>query len=66
MPRIEVTKGVKEMTKFVVYNVDNEYEELGAFDTLKEAKAHIREVRRFDRENGNPFNDRYIVSKEEW
>lgn len=54
------------MTKFVVYNVDNEYEELGTFDTLKEAKAHIREVRRFDKEMGNPFNDRYIVSKEEW
>ena len=54
------------MIKFVVYNEDNEYEELGVFDTIKEAKEHIREIRKFDREMGNPFNDRYIVSKENW
>ena len=53
------------MTKFVIYNVDNEYEEIAECDTLKEAKERIKDVKRFDREMGNPFDDRYIVAREE-
>lgn len=48
---------------YVVYNVD--YEALGEFKTLKEAKVFITGLKRFDRELGNPFDEKYIIEFED-
>lgn len=50
--------------RYVVYNPDNEWEELGEFKTLKEAREFIKELKRFDKEQGNPFDDNYTIHKE--
>jgi len=48
---------------YVVYNFDNE--PLSEFKTIKEAKAFIKECKRFDKEQGNPFDEQYRIEKEE-
>lgn len=35
------------------------------FKTIKEAKTFIKDLKRFDKEHGNPFNDNYIIQKED-
>lgn len=44
---------------YIVINRD--YEELGKFATLKEAKSFIKECKRFDKEQGNPFDEEYRI-----
>ena len=41
-----------------------DYQEYGSFATLKEAKAQIKELKRFDKEQGNPFDEGYFIEKE--
>lgn len=48
---------------YVVCNVN--YMVLGEFKTLKEAKDFIIELKRFDRELGNPFDEKYIIEFED-
>jgi len=48
---------------YVVYNFDNE--PLNEFKTVKEAKQFIKECKRFDKEQGNPFDEQYRIEKEE-
>lgn len=45
--------------KYLVVNYEDE--EFGAFDTRAEAKEHIKELKRFDKENKNPFDEGYRV-----
>lgn len=47
---------------FVVINVD--YEELGRFKTIKEAKDFIKELKAFDKRHKNPFDEKYRIIKE--
>ena len=49
---------------FVVYRKDDMSEFIGRFKTLKEAKNCIKECKRFDKENGNPFEESYIIIRE--
>lgn len=42
-----------------------DFQEYGEFKTLKEAKAHIKELKRFDKEEGNPFNEGYFIEEED-
>ena len=50
-----------------VYVVINELDcdELAKFKTLKEAKQFILECKRFDLENGNPFQESYSIEVRE-
>ena len=48
---------------YVVYNFDNE--PLNEFKTIKEAKEFIKECKRFDKEQVNPFNEQYKKKKED-
>lgn len=48
---------------YEVYNVDDEL--LAKFKTLKEAKDFIKELKRFDKENGNPFDEKYRIEFED-
>jgi len=41
-----------------------DYQEYGGFATKKEARARIRELKRFDREQGNPFDEGYFIEEE--
>lgn len=53
------------MIRYVIINETDNYNDLGlSFKTLKEAKERIKDLKRFDKENGNPFNDKYVVRKE--
>lgn len=52
-----------QKNKYVIYNLD--YEQVAECDTLKEAKAKIRDLKRFDKENENPFNENYTIEIEE-
>ena len=56
-------KGEKIMKKFVVYNEDDE--SFGKFNTLKEAKNQIKDLKRFDKEQENPFEEVYRIEVEE-
>ena len=47
--------------KYIVENMD--YEQIGKFDTIKQAKEFIKECKRFDKENGNPFDERYTICR---
>lgn len=49
---------------FAVYREDDMNELIGRFRTLKEAKDCIKECKRFDKEMGNPFEEKYIIVKE--
>ena len=51
------------MKKFVVYNEDDE--SFGKFNTLKEAKNQIKDLKRFDKEQENPFEEVYRIEVEE-
>ena len=48
----------------IVSSIDGQ--EYGSFKTRKEAQEHIKSLKDFDREMGNPFNERYQVIKEEF
>lgn len=50
------------MKEFVVYG--QESGEMKRFKTLKEAKEFIKDIKRFDRENG--IEDIYYIEVEEW
>ena len=52
------------MKKYIVVS-DIDYEELQSFNTKKEAKDFIKETMKFDKENGNPFNETYHIEVEE-
>ena len=49
-------------TRYVIYTEDGI--ECGEFKTLKQAKQKIKDLKRFDKENGNPFNEQYIIEME--
>ena len=51
------------MKNYIVLNFDNE--ELNSFKTLKEAKQFIKDCKKFDKENGNPFDEKYRIEIEE-
>lgn len=38
-----------------------DYQEYGSFKTRKEAKAQIKELKEFDKEEGNPFDEDYFI-----
>ena len=40
-------------------------QEYGSFPTKKEAQDHVRELRRVDKEQGNPFDEGYFIIKED-
>lgn len=46
----------------VVSSVD--YEVMDTFETKKEALKAIKEYERFDKEQGNPFNEGYYIEEE--
>lgn len=53
------------MTRYVIINVNDNYNDLGLrFKTLKEARQRLKDLKRFDEEERNPFNDKYIIRKE--
>lgn len=52
------------MKKYVVIN-DIDQDEMGEFDSRKEAQEFIRESKRFDKEQGNPFNETYSIEVRE-
>lgn len=51
-----------------MYSVVNEtdfYNEIkSGFKTIKQAREFIKDLKEFDKRNGNPFNDKYIIIKE--
>lgn len=49
--------------EYVVYT-KLDWDRMGSFKTLKEAKDFIKELKRFDKENGNPFDEQYVIVKE--
>ena len=48
------------MKKYVVIN-DIDQEEMGEFDTRKEAQEFIKGCKQFDKEQGNPFDETYSI-----
>lgn len=52
-----------KIVEFVVYSSIDQ-QEFGSFKTLKEARQHIKELKRFDEENGNPFDEGYYIERE--
>lgn len=46
--------------KYVVVSVCCN-EELGEFDLLEDAEKHVKDLERFDKEHGNPFNDKFMI-----
>jgi len=50
-------------TLYTVYS-QIDYQDFGSFKTRKEAFEHIKELKRFDKDMGNPFDEEYIVMKE--
>lgn len=53
------------MAKVYVVRGGIDGQEYGEFETLKEAKYQIRELKRFDKEHGNPFDENYYIDVEE-
>lgn len=49
------------MKRIYVVISEIDYEEIGKFDSLKKAKEFIKDCKRFDVENGNPFNEIYNI-----
>lgn len=52
------------MKKYIVVN-DLDNEELAEFDNVKDAKKFIKELKRFDKEENNPFDESYSIIIEE-
>ena len=52
------------MNKKLQFIVNNEDGEMARFDTIEEARAFIKGARRFDRANGNPFEEHYTIDRE--
>lgn len=52
------------MKKYVVISEIDE-EEIGSFKTKKEALKCIRDCKRLDKEEGNPFDESYRIDIEE-
>ena len=48
----------------VVSSIDGQ--EYGSFKTVKEAREHIKDLKRFDKEQGNPFDEGYRIIREEF
>ena len=42
-----------------------DYQEYKSFKTIKEAKAYIKELKKFDKEQGNPFDENYQIVVED-
>ena len=42
-----------------------DFQEYGSFKTKKEALRAIKELKRFDKEQGNPFDEGYFVEYED-
>ena len=51
--------------KYEVIDVLNDYEHLGYFKTMKEAKDFIKEMKDFDKRNNNPFKTCFEILKVE-
>ncbi len=52
------------MVYYTIINESDDYNDLGfKLKTLKEAKERLKEIKRFDEEQGNPFNDTYKIKK---
>lgn len=50
---------------YYVLNKSNDYEIVkDKFKTKKEARDFIKGLKKFDKENGCPFNDEFIIEKE--
>ena len=49
------------MKKYCVYREDDVDEFMGWFHTKKEAQEQIKESKRFDKEYGNPFEEKYYI-----
>ena len=50
---------------YCVLNKSDNYELIkDKFKTKKEAQEFIKDLKRFDKENGNPFDDEFIIKKE--
>lgn len=58
-------RGRKMMKKYIVYREDDEDEKMGEFKTREEAREAIKEYKRFDKENKNPFEEKYFIRAEE-
>lgn len=54
-----------KVVEYVIYSSIDQ-QEFGSFPTLKEARRHIKELKRFDEENGNPFEEGYYIEREEY
>lgn len=52
------------MKKYVVIN-DIDQDEMGEFDSRKEAQEFIKGLKKFDKEQGNPFNESYTIETRE-
>ena len=46
--------------KYVVVSVCGN-EELGEFGSLDDAEKHVEELEQFDKERGNPFDDKFMI-----
>ena len=54
-----------KVVEYVIYSSIDQ-QEFGSFPTLKEARQRIKELKRFDEENGNPFEEGYYIEREEY
>lgn len=52
------------VVKYVVKS-SIDYQEYGRFNTRKEALQQIKALKRFDKEEGNPFDEGYFIEMEE-
>jgi hypothetical protein len=50
------------MVWYVVTNDDDD--NLGKFKTIKEAKVRIKELKEFDKQEGNPFEEHYRIERQ--
>ena len=49
------------MKKIYVVISEIDYEEMGRFNSYKQAKECIKDCIRFDKENENPFDEKYHI-----
>jgi len=52
------------MKKIYVVISEIDFEEMGRFDSYKQAKEFIKDCIRFDKENENPFDEKYYIEVE--
>lgn len=53
--------------RYRIINKSDNYNDLGlSFKTYQEAKERLKEIKEFDKRQGNPFTDEYIIIKENY